>query len=346
MARRATSLLRVNCNECIPRVFVLQDLAGPTHPWTNASIEMAATEKRTAHRLTSFSRYQEHVPGEAVLASSGDAWRNLQLRSHVLPAEQQDGAPAPAIPQHTLTFVYAPEIEGAHRTGGGPWRSFCTRAEGYVTVRPSGCATSLRWTADDPVRTLSLYLLPERLEDVGLQMGMAPSRIELRDRFNVADPILRRIAEQLRVRAEAEGTEDPIFLETAVQGLATRLLRRHSVTPPSEYEGGGLSRERLQRVERYVRAHLDANLSLDDLAQEVRLSKYYFSRRFKQRTGQSPYQFILYERVRAARRLLRKTTQPLARIALDVGFSSQSHFTRTFKRYVGVPPGRYRGAWH
>jgi AraC family transcriptional regulator len=188
--------------------------------------------------------------------------------------------------------------------------------------------------------------LPERLEDVGLEMGMAPSRVELRNRFNVADPVLRGIAEQLRRHAAADTSEDPIFLQTALHVLATRLLRRHSVTSPStQAEGGRLSRKRLHRVERYVHAHLDGDLSLDDLAQEVGLSKYHFARRFKERTGQSPYQFIIYERVRTARRLLRATTRPLAQIALDVGFSSQSHLTRTFKRHVGVPPGQYRTAW-
>ena len=94
-----------------------------------------------------------------------------------------------------------------------------------------------------------------------------------------------------------------------------------------------------------MRAHLDSDVALEDLADEVDLSKYHFSRRFKKRTGQSPYQFVIYERVRRARRLLRETTQPLAQIALDVGFSSQSHMTRTFKNHVGVTPGQYRSAW-
>ena len=73
------------------------------------------------------------------------------------------------------------------------------------------------------------------------------------------------------------------------------------------------------------------------------LSKYHFSRCFKQRTGQSPYQFAIHER--AARRRLRKTTQPLAHIALGVGFGSQNRFTRTFKRHVDTTPGRHRRAW-
>lgn len=295
-------------------------------------------------RLTSLSRYQEHVPGQLVLSGADQTEEDLQLRSHVLPA-QQNPRSAPAIPQHTLTFVYAGRIQGARQSGSGAWQSFDARADGHVTVRPAGCSTALRWTNDRPVRTTSLYLAPKRLEDVGLQMGMAPSRVELRDRFNVADSVLRALARTLR-RAAATGTsEDTLYRETALQSIATRLLRRHGASAPAEPDTGALSKARLRRVERYVRAHLDTDLSLDDLAEEVGLSKYHFSRRFKQRTGQPPYQFVIYERVRTARRLLRATTRPLAQIALDVGFSSQSHFTRTFKRHVSATPGTYRAAW-
>lgn len=297
------------------------------------------------HRLTSLARYQERVPGRLVLSGDEQLDTDLQLRSRLLPAEHET-APAPAIPQHTLTFVYAGPVQGARRTAGGSWQAFDTTAEGHVTLRPAGHSTALRWTAEQPIRTTSLYLAPERLEAVGLQMGLAPARVELRDRFNVADPVLRALAQTLRQVAAAEADEDPLYLQTALQSIAVRLLREHGATAPAEPDDAGrLSLDRLRRVERYVHAHLEDDLSLDDLAGTVGLSKYHFARRFKKRTGQSPYQFVIYERVRAARLRLRDTTRPLAQIALNVGFSSQSHLTRAFKRHVGVTPGTYRDAW-
>jgi AraC family transcriptional regulator len=305
---------------------------------------MASDTDPTSSRLASLARYQEHVPGEMAVLDDESTGRELNIRSHVLPADQTP-APAPAIPQHTLTFVYSGPIQGARRTAGGPWSPFDTAANGHVTIRPAGRSTTLRWTATRPVRTTSLYLAPTQLEDVGLQMGMAPSRVELRDRFNVADPVLRALARALHRMVVAGPDRDALYRESTRQSIATRLLREHGVYAPTTPGAGALSSDRLDEVTRYVQAHLDADLSLDDLAGEVGLSKYHFSRRFKARTGQSPYQFVIYERVRAARRLLRDTTRPLAQIALDVGFSSQSHLTRTFKRHVGTTPGRYRDAW-
>ena len=294
--------------------------------------------------LASLTTYQNYVPGRTVVGSRGDDWDDLQLRTRIYP-KVQSPAPVPALPQHTLTFVYAGAIEGARRTGDGPWRAFDTEARGHVTVRPSGRSTSLRWRARHPVWTLSLYLAPSRVEEVGLEMGLAPSRIRVRDTFNREDPVLRRLAETVRSVAVGDRPDDPLYRQTAVQALADRLLHRYSTAPSASDESGRLSRARFRRVERYVRAGLGDDLSLDDLADEVGLSKYYFSRRFKRRTGQSPYQFVIYERVRAARRRLRETTQPLAQVALEVGFSSQSHLTRVFKRHVGATPAQYRRAW-
>jgi len=301
------------------------------------------SDARTPPSLSSLATYQKYVPGRTVLRE--ETWDGLTLRSWVYPAHQEP-APVPALPYHTLAFVHAGAVEGARRVGERDWQSFDTQARGHVTVRPAGQSTSLRWQARRPVRTLSLYVRPDVLEGAALEMGIAPSRAEMRDTFNAHDPALRRLAEAFRGIAAGTRAEDPLYHQTALQSLAVRLLRGYGAPLPDPDGAGALSWSRLRRVERHVRERLHTDLSLNDLAGAVGLSKYHFSRRFKERTGQSPYQFVIYERVRAARRRLRNTLHPLARIALDVGFNSQSHFTRTFKRHVGVPPGQYRRAWH
>lgn len=301
-------------------------------------------DQREGVQLTSLAHYQEQVPGRALLKGTGEAWSNLELRAHQYPATQPPMAVS-GIPHHTLTIVYAGDVTGMRWMGGGAWIPFDTTAKGHVTIRPAGRPTGLRWTAGQPVHALSLYLQPERLEEVGLQLGIVPAQVELLPHFNVPDPMLQRLAKQFLSVAGGERAEDPLYLQTILQPLTIRLLRQYTAASlPAAEEAGCLSRPRFHRVRRYVHAFLDTDLSLDDLAQQVGLSKYYFSRRFKQRTGQSPYQFVIYERIRAARRQLCTTTRPLAQIALSVGFSSQSHFTRTFKQHVGVTPGQYRTA--
>jgi AraC family transcriptional regulator len=59
-------------------------------------------------------------------------------------------------------------------------------------------------------------------------------------------------------------------------------------------------------------------------------------------TGQSPYRYLIDQRVRRAKKLLLGTDQSIARIALEAGFASHSHFADHFRKLTGTTPSRYR----
>lgn len=63
---------------------------------------------------------------------------------------------------------------------------------------------------------------------------------------------------------------------------------------------------------------------------------------FREAYGASPHQYILAKRVERAKALLLATDLPIAEIALETGFSSQSHLTTAFGRFTGVPPAEFR----
>ena len=105
----------------------------------------------------------------------------------------------------------------------------------------------------------------------------------------------------------------------------------------------GLSARRLKAVLGYIREHLHAALTLRDLAAVAHLSPYHFARRFKESTGLSPHQYVIARRIEWAKELLRgEEDLSLAQVAARVGFWDQGHFTRHFKRLVGVTPRRFR----
>ena len=76
------------------------------------------------------------------------------------------------------------------------------------------------------------------------------------------------------------------------------------------------------------------------LAQHVALSPYYLLRAFRAEVGMPPYTYLENVRIRYTQRLI-KAGKPLAEVAAEVGFSSQSHMTRQFKKIIGVTPGQY-----
>ena len=113
---------------------------------------------------------------------------------------------------------------------------------------------------------------------------------------------------------------------------------------PSHLHRGGLPPATLNRVRQYIEKHLEEGVSLKELAAIGRLSLSHFGRAFKQSEGVSPYDYLLGCRVRRAQQLLAGTEMRLAEIAVACGFADQSHFTRTFRRLVGVPPSAYARA--
>jgi AraC family transcriptional regulator len=103
----------------------------------------------------------------------------------------------------------------------------------------------------------------------------------------------------------------------------------------------GLTHTRLQQVLGYIRTHLDRDLSLTELAEVINISPTYFASLFKQTMGISPRQYVIQQRVEQAKLMLSKTDLEIADIALQVGFSSQSHLTQHFKRFTGKTPSRF-----
>jgi AraC family transcriptional regulator len=104
---------------------------------------------------------------------------------------------------------------------------------------------------------------------------------------------------------------------------------------------GGLPRYKLHQVIRYIDEHLAESLSLETIAQQIGISQFYFCHLFKQSMGISPYQYLLQQRIERAKHLLLHHPLDIADIALAVGFSNQSHFTRRFKQVVGMTPKRF-----
>lgn len=92
----------------------------------------------------------------------------------------------------------------------------------------------------------------------------------------------------------------------------------------------------------YIRDHYAEPIHIRDLAAQVHLSVSQFERRFRRVFQITPFRHILQVRIRAACTLLTTTNDTIAAIALDCGFYDHAHFTRQFKKVMGVPPRKYR----
>lgn len=114
---------------------------------------------------------------------------------------------------------------------------------------------------------------------------------------------------------------------------------------PQRANGMGLSRRALARSCLFIVEKIGEKISVQDIADAACISRYHFCRLFRQSTGESPMEFLLRVRIERAKALLAREELPISEIAASLGFCDQSHFSRNFRRIVGVTPLQFsRGA--
>lgn len=95
-------------------------------------------------------------------------------------------------------------------------------------------------------------------------------------------------------------------------------------------------------VIRYMYQHLRENLTLEEISEEVQLSKSYLNAVFKAQTGKSPVEFFIHLKMQEACKLLKSTDYYIYEVSSELGYTDQYYFSRIFKKVVGVSPKDYK----
>ena len=139
--------------------------------------------------------------------------------------------------------------------------------------------------------------------------------------------------------------DDPLKLEESYLA-AQQVFRETTSEKPYAFFGrrfeGGVRQNYKQQVvanvQKYIRHNLDKRLSLHDLAAIFYLSPNYLSQLFTRYAGEGFVEYITAERIRAAREMLKKGTEPIYEIAEKLGFKSAFYFSKVFKKAEGISP--------
>jgi AraC family transcriptional regulator len=286
---------------------------------------------------------RKYPPTSALLASSaGLGWPTLsaELRSHGV-------FEAPAIiPQHVeICLVIDGNEDGLVRRTGTGFRQEAVPKSGSIWLSPAGVGKEIGITA--PIaQTLHLYLptaLFDRLkEDFSLPCAPAHS---IRLAVGIDDDVIDHVGRSILCELRSETAASRMYVETASLMLAARLLRKHcdsGTCAPLDSSSGKLDQGRLRRVIDYVAANIKDDVTLDNLAAVAGYSPFHFARKFKLAMGIPPHRYISQLRIENAMAELAAGKLPLAQIALNAQFSSQSSFTRAFHRATGLAPMEYR----
>jgi AraC family transcriptional regulator len=164
--------------------------------------------------------------------------------------------------------------------------------------------------------------------------------VEFAPRIARSDLFLAAGGQALLHTLQHRSTNTLLSAETLVYSIIAHLLRHHTARPyvlPAPESR--LSKALLGRLLEYIHAHLGEPLTLAELAAIVHLSPYHLARQFRATVGQTPHQYVLAQRLVAARLLIGERTLPLAAIAARLGFADQSHLNFHFKRRYRITPG-------
>lgn len=127
-------------------------------------------------------------------------------------------------------------------------------------------------------------------------------------------------------------------------GLLTLLLKE-SWNPDKRLHETSGKKKNLQEIKDFLETHYAEKVTLDMLASEFYINKFYLTRIFKEQYGTTLTNYLLELRITHAKHLLRFTDQPIEQIGESVGMKDANYFSRIFKKIEGETPGMYRRTW-
>ncbi|PRX09568.1 UNVERIFIED_ORG: AraC family transcriptional regulator [Martelella mediterranea] len=288
---------------------------------------------------------ENYLPGRKIVQGNGEAWNGLDAQIFSRPA-QEDDILVPAVAEPLVVFILSGEAFVEEREMDGDWRGSQVR-EGAFYLTHADEPYHMRWhTADDrPFEVFQLYPGHALMEAAAASLGLKFSATRLRDISAGDDPLVAAILAALADELRGNPDGNACFVQGLAKGLCVHLLRqfsdRETARPLPEAR---LPAWLLRRVLAYMDVHLAETFDLDTLAEICAMSRFHFSRAFRNTTGQPPSRWFMAHRMERAKTLLRETEQPIIEISMAVGYDSPGHFAQVFRRHTGLSPTAYRAS--
>lgn len=216
-----------------------------------------------------------------------------------------------------------------------------TEASGMVSCVPADGEQHTYPMTSDSGCDLFVVLIPEgHLTAVAEYEGVGAA--DWPPMLGIDDAVMRDCMARLAARPNAHDAPVEIGVDEAARRLILRLVELSGGgTLDWHDDASGFDRRTLLNLVAYVDEHLRIAPSLSDMAVLAGMSPSHFAKKFRQSTGLSLTRFVNRRRILRSLETL-KNDVSLASVALDLGFSSQSHFTRIFSEVTGMTPAKFR----
>lgn len=241
-----------------------------------------------------------------------------------------------AYPRHSHDYYVICLIERGTQSFTLGNTKFITPPGGVILINPGAVHTG-EPADEDGFEMRSLYPTTAHMQQAVYELTGRHQDVPFFEDVRIDD---RATGDSIRAchRALAQGASE-LECESRFTWTLTRLVKQHAEIRRTEQRIGREPRA-VERARRYMDENFADGITLSALAEYVSLSPFYFLRLFRAQAGVPPHAYLDSVRIRHAQKLI-EAGRPLADVAAEVGYSSQSHLTRRFKQIIGATPGQY-----
>ncbi len=241
-----------------------------------------------------------------------------------------------AYPRHSHQYYVLSVIANGRQSFMHQGARYKTSAGGVIFINPDIVHTGE--TVDEHgFELISIYPTVANLETILFDLTgrhrSAPYFKEVQVNSISAARNILFLHQTLSANAPALETET-YFLQAFNQ-----LLKQYTDASFREQKIGNET-QAIQKARQYIEERFRLQVSLKELALHVGFSPYYLLRAFRNEVGMPPHEYLENIRIRHAQKFI-ESGASLAQTAAEIGFSSQSHLTRRFKKIIGITPGQY-----
>lgn len=284
------------------------------------------------------SRCVETSEARVILSSRDNPlWQGFAFQVNAAPASHESFG---TCVDHYWMAVIASGHNSTHLRTGRENR-VVTFSPGSFCAYPAGQHWDYARWEGQPMEGITIFLDLNQLKAIDVLFEQRP-RLEATFRSST-DPGITGIVASMRHELETGCLSGRVFAESLSLALAARVDALGGARAPMQDQGRHrLSAASARRVTDYIETFLGDEISIGDLARLLQLSASRFAVCFRNTFGVPVHRYILSRRIARAVVMLRTQETEIAEIAQYCGFSSQSHFTETFRRFLGVTPRRFR----
>lgn len=233
------------------------------------------------------------------------------------------------------------ERKQAYFNFGQGWKDrFCDEPHAIYVTPPN---TPHEWKIEGSLMVVMLSISMQQITAVMDELDINKETLELVKPLaekGYPDPMVHDLVLRLWTYARSGSPCNPLFLQSSLvcilHSIASKITQRAGVPIQK------LSDKALKNLLDMIEDRISENLSLTELADYSKISKFHFIRLFSEATGRTPYQYIQHRRIERARLLLMTTKLSVADVGAAVGLFDAPNFSRTFSKHTGMSPTQFR----